>query len=399
MKFLLLFVLLLPVNAFALSAPQDITGDPVCYEDPVFIQTYDGGCYGPNYNPQFGGDGNLYNYYQWEECGFRYADGYSVTVIACDPPEPATCSNSIADPDELGVDCGGSCNAACVATCPEGTTIEPNGNEYICLQEISPDQYGNCPNLTDWYYYPAGGGYPAICSTTTDPYMGAEVPVLPGVSDPWVSTDISNESSTVATVDNGDGTSTKTTTTSITNNEGDTQTTTNNEIINNTTGDTISSNSTVTTVNNSADAPSVDVDAIIRADNANTEKITTALTDLTEDVEGTEASILAAVGTGIDSGLTDQETLLSDEMNAIGTEYSNSPTTWISSETITDKVAFLPAANTSCQDVGYTLTNGYTVTIPCSAMERIKELLSILFSVLTLIYLYDLIFRQDIVKA
>ena len=333
----------------------------------------------------------------WCGVGSKYAVEQWYVVLA--PAQPDHCTDELISGDELGYDCGGSCSSVCVATCRPGTDMytDVSGNTS-CITEVPADNYGNCPNLVDWYYYPASETEAAFCSSVEDAWMSDAPVTLPAVQDPWTKETTSTTSYSVGVVDNGDGTSTKTETTSIVNPDGGTVQDSTSSIIDNSTGDVISSSTNNTTVINNPDSAwSEDTKKIVEAIN----KLTDASTpqDLTEDVEGTEASILAAVDTATTDGVNASGDLIDSELTAIQQEYADNPDTWITSESITSKTQLILPASQACSDVIYTLSNGHDVTISCNAMQKIKDLLSIVLSILTLLYIYDIVFRQDIVKG
>jgi hypothetical protein len=153
---------------------------------------------------------------------------------ACAPSEPENCSSGVQDGDELGLDCGGSCLADCVWKCPTGFTQVEN----MCLDQ--DDTYGlevwGCPSG-----YVTDPTLEATCSRETGLVLAApdsEVDPLTFADPVYTpSTTLTSSLSTSSTVDNGDGTSTKTTITDIAGPGGSSSTTTTTTIINNTTGE------------------------------------------------------------------------------------------------------------------------------------------------------------------
>lgn len=202
------------------------------------------------------------------------------------PPEPITCENRVQDPDEDGVDCGGSCRSICDSrACEQGWVPAGEGcipeDEAILL--TATDQFGECPDNTvkierddgDFYFGDCTSpdyltdengdcidGYSVVGATTYGVPLCGPNSVIYSSDDPipdvnYTTPDVNsfepgslsivkNESS--ETTDNGDGTSTEVITETTVRTENGvtlntTKTTTN--TINNTTGDVISSTTTI----------------------------------------------------------------------------------------------------------------------------------------------------------
>jgi hypothetical protein len=205
--------------------------------------------------------------------------GYPEACAAYDAamsPEPSHCSNGVRDGDEVGIDCGGSCAPCNAAKCPEGYFYDG----YACRPPMPlSDALGNCPPgmaryaQTNLCYDPAyltalnGGtcpdGYIAdagVCAPEPLKYNNAgpepDYPLLtdnPSYSEFASGSSSTNETKTVITTDNGDGTSTRVSTSTYGGTTsgggagsvfGGTKTTV--EIIDNGTGEVISSSTETT---------------------------------------------------------------------------------------------------------------------------------------------------------
>lgn len=247
------------------------------------------------------GDGRYYKYYEssqkyayWETSYWRTS--YMVSTLptangGCtelpiqdeddwrcfmlgDCPVPDTCGNGAMDGDEEGVDCGGSCAPCNAAKCPDGCFYDG----YACRPSMPlADAMGNCPPGTVRYgqtnscYDPAyliseNGG---VCPGDTIPDAGVCVPAPLKYNDSNPEPDYpvsgeapvdshfapsANQTSTetsIQTVDNGDGTSTRTTTETSSSSSGEggsggsmggsSSVTITTEIIDNATGDVVGS--------------------------------------------------------------------------------------------------------------------------------------------------------------
>jgi len=168
------------------------------------------------------------------------------TGIDCGGPcgscEPATCQNTVMDGDETGINCGGSCDAACEEYCPTdyelGVLI---GGGFECVKSADKDVYGNCPvGYTDMATF---------CKHTTAAILAATQPseaVITSAGWYELPADFSPGTFNVvsmydySTVDNQDGTETRTETVTTTNADGTTSTQTTSAIVNQSTGAVVS---------------------------------------------------------------------------------------------------------------------------------------------------------------
>jgi len=223
-----------------------------------------------------------WKYYGWSNSGTHTNDDcYDVDVALLPaPPEPDHCNNLVADGDETGVNCGGSCIApdnTCTPYCPTGGdyVLSDNGDgTYNCDAVFAVNSLGLCqagqtlsPGGVD------GNGDPVAdeCLASVSAVMASDdyndpVPVPVYQPDYSLQTDQVTQSTTnVATVDNLDGTSTVTettiTTTSVNDSSSPSKVTTNTitRIIDNTSGGTLSEvTSTNTSENNDDPADPLD---------------------------------------------------------------------------------------------------------------------------------------------
>ena len=80
-------------------------------------------------------------------CG---SNGYAIVIwYSTQIPvvEPSHCQNQVKDGDEVGIDCGGSCEDSCdMIGCAENFSPDPITESCVPENSFStPDKYGNCP--------------------------------------------------------------------------------------------------------------------------------------------------------------------------------------------------------------------------------------------------------------
>lgn len=350
--------------------------------------------------------------YYWTGDPTQNAACYAVNVaLLPPPPQPAYCDDGFHTDatDEEGLDCGGSCNSVCINSCPSNAPyFDPAGDGTgKCVQEVATDNYGNCPDLVNWFYYPASETTNAFCSRVTDPYKSKNVAVLPDAADPWAVATVSTTTGSASVVDNGDGTSTKTSTSLTTNPDGSSKATITTETIDNTTGQVTGTDSTTTNLASADSTWSTDAKKIVEAIkaldvtvNVDTSAIAPdVVAGLTEDI-GTSGTAAEGLAESASTATADSiETMATDEIDSITDEFSAENENWITNETITDQVKGILPAPQACTDLLVNITAGKSLVIPCTATNRIKTLLTFVFSVLTLLYVYDVVFNRDIVKS
>ena len=159
------------------------------------------------------------------------------------PPEY---TNGVQDLDETGIDCGGSNPTPCVSSCPGGTE-EVNGfdGDPGCYWYGLTDSYGNCPPGSS---SSAAYGLPKGCYKKYDYILAASTITPETITPPTFSKgsfSVVESTSPTQTMDNGDGTSTKTDVTTSTDSKGNSKTTTTTSIVNNDTNQVISSTTTI----------------------------------------------------------------------------------------------------------------------------------------------------------
>jgi hypothetical protein len=178
------------------------------------------------------------------------------------PTEPATCNDDKLTDGETGIDCGGPCFSACTSFCPPPSSSWNVGGESGCIWVTGTDAYGNCNTVNGFIKTAVTECPPSGCSGSVQ--VGQDVcakpvsAVMAKSSDQvsmlsgggWVQ--FHGETTTTTngdgqTVDNGDGTSTRTTT-STTTGGGSTTTTTTTTTINNATGAVLSQGTTTTEI-------------------------------------------------------------------------------------------------------------------------------------------------------
>lgn len=103
--------------------------------------------------------------------------GCAVVYDPKPPDEPDSCSNTVVDGDEEGLNCGGSCVAECEPQCPTGSTSAyVNSTLDSCFNIVSPNIVGVCPDG----YSPTDEG----CYAEFDPVLAAPEATLPGIPEP-----------------------------------------------------------------------------------------------------------------------------------------------------------------------------------------------------------------------
>lgn len=200
--------------------------------------------------------------YSWQESGSSSAiAGYECYEGAC---SNQFVDNALCDLDafplfhngqkddgvEDGIDCGGQSNAACISGCPDNTDLVEGG----CYHTTSPDSSGNCPT-----------GYGKEISSTTGATLSCSKRVASATvaSQEWYDANPLDpyeggasytggsysevKNTTSQTVDNGDGTSTKTTVETGTDSNGSSYTKTTNTLIDNSTGNVLGETSSTNT--------------------------------------------------------------------------------------------------------------------------------------------------------
>ena len=339
-----------------------------------------------------------------------YSDTASCEYQTALPPysaEPAHCSDGQYSGDEIGDDCGGSCIASCIATCPPGTTaaiVTTEGQSVTkCSQTVSASNYGMCPDLVNWTY----DQETSTCWKDVEPYLSANPATLPPVADPWTNESTSTTSTTISQVDNQDGTSTKTTTGTTVNSDGSTTSTVTTEILDNQTGGLVSSETTTTIIK---DAPgnnwSEDAQKIIQSEKLSSQAIVDAINNqhqqfadgLTETVNTDSATILSGIDSQSNLSADEIQSLATDDMTAIKNEHTAAPSSFPVEQTITTQAFGLLPASQDCQPINLSVTAGKVLTIDCFAINKIKTLLGYVFAFLTFLYIYSLVFHQDIIK-
>jgi len=361
------------------------------------------------------------------------------------PTEPVTCTDGLKSPDESGIDCGDPLcddpDKTCTEYCPVGFHLEERTSPppeswtaTLCYSDDDTADYtftkllDQCPSgsfqsLTDsslcvsvQIQTYASADYSTETTTDEDPPVNSynassSSTTSTTTSDTVVNPDTSTTTTetTAILVTNNDNTTTNTTTTTETTNNVDNSTTTittENIITTTPAGESIGSE-TVTTTNRDASgqvtgtsSTSTDLATAPGAgdgigDDAPSKDSEDVVEGLTEEIDGDPGGELVGEAGGAVDGMY---TELTDAMADIQSEYDAEKDSWLVSETITDQLLFLPAPQ-ACTDVSYELSNGYSATISCTSMTRIKELLGWILSILTLVWIYDLAFRQDIVKG
>lgn len=189
-------------------------------------------------------------------------------------PEPVSCSNGLADTNENGIDCGGSCAAFCAQVCPEGfnliTNVQTNVDE--CSKIVDADQWGQCP--MGWAIHPANG--------TAAPWCELIVPSVPGKAD-----EFSAQPAAASATPPAPQTSTGSTSTVVTNN-----TTNNTSTVTTTTKHTsYGGNVTTTTTSNTYSGP----DGTGQLTSSTTESKTGAASP-TDATQGTDSSAYSTPG-------------------------------------------------------------------------------------------------------
>lgn len=102
--------------------------------------------------------------------------------------DPEHCTNNAKDYDEVGIDCEGSCSAACEDRCPPGTLRYQGPGGVGCAAWTYPNQYGGCPDgfnhnrcLSDCGSFPANqpictASYPSILAAASANLPSYDVP-------------------------------------------------------------------------------------------------------------------------------------------------------------------------------------------------------------------------------
>jgi hypothetical protein len=184
---------------------------------------------------------------------------------------------------EEGKDCGGICSADCIATCPPGTQSETVTIEdqslTTCSQIVPASNYGMCPDLVEWEYNTDTG----LCYKDIDPYLSANIAVLPAVEDPYESSSESSSSSSTTLTANPDGTVTKEITTTATESDGS--------------GGVSNSTSTITEIYDA-------LGELISSTTSGNTSLNTKTSDLIGSLVGSQGSLKSAIESGNSESLS-----------------------------------------------------------------------------------------------